>query len=293
MAIPSDRSVPAAPAIRADAADTLPLAVITGASRGIGYEMARELGERGYRVCIVAEDDAVYEAASRLRAVGVTVEPLRADLRIPEDVESLSRLLTARTPLPEIVAFNAGVGVGGAFLETSLERELDMLRLNVVSVVHLAKRVVGPMAKRGRGHLLFTASLASEVPAPFMAVYGASKAFVLSFAEALRNELRDTGVSVTAVLPGPTDTDFFRRAGMNETRVARGALDDAADVAEDAVDAVLAGDDKRVAGSFRNRLMAALSHVTPDVVNADLHRRLAEPLSRGDDAPAPSPRPMP
>lgn len=272
------------PTPRADAAaaaaDTAhPLAVITGASRGIGLEMARAFGVRGFDLVLIAEDDAVHGAAEQLRGEGHAVCALKYDLRFPDQVERCAHELLHGGRAPEVVALNAGVGVGGAFTETSLSQELDLVRLNVLSVVHLAKRVVPPMVARGSGRLLFTASLASEVPAPFMAVYGASKAFVLSFAEALRDELKEHGVSVTAVLPGPTDTDFFRRAGMNDTRAAQGALDDPADVARDAVDAVLSGDDKRVAGAMRNTAMAALSHVTPDKVNAAMHRRLAEPLS--------------
>jgi uncharacterized protein len=258
---------------------TQPLAVVTGASRGIGFELAREFGDRGFDLLVVAEDAAIQQAAAELRETGAQVEAVQADLRHPEGVEAVAQRALADGRVPQVLALNAGVGVGGAFLDTSLERELDLLRLNVLSVVHLSKRLVPGMVAAGYGRVLYTASIASEVPAPFMAVYGASKAFVLSFAEALRDELRHSAVTVTAVLPGPTDTDFFRRAGMLDTRAAQGALDDPATVARDAADALFEGDDKRIAGSIRHRLMATLSHITPDTVNAAMHRRIAQPIT--------------
>jgi short-subunit dehydrogenase len=287
-ALPDDRT----PADERDTMGVQPLAVVTGASRGIGFELAREFGDRGFDLLIVAEDDAIHEAANELRDTGAQVEPVQSDLRHAEGVERVVARVHADGRVPQVIAFNAGVGVGGAFVDNALERELDLLRLNVVSVVHLSKRLVPAMVSAGTGHLLYTASIASEIPAPFMAVYGASKAFVLSFAEALRNELQGSGVSVTAVLPGPTDTDFFRRAGMLDTKVAQGALDDPVTVARDAADALFAGDDKRVAGSIRNRLQETLSHVTPDRLNAAMHRRMVEPGSgNAPNAPDATPRP--
>ena len=156
-----------------------------------------------------------------LRALGARVSAVRADLATYDGVETLWNAIKAEGRPLDAIAINAGVGVGGAFAENELQRELDLINLNVVSVVHLAKRVVQDMMERNEGRILFTASIAAEVPGPFEAVYAASKAFVLSFAEALRNELKDTHITVTALQPGATETNFFHRAGMDDTKVGR------------------------------------------------------------------------
>jgi short-subunit dehydrogenase len=169
--------------------------------------------------------------------------------------------------------------VGGPFLETDLEEEINLINLNVTGAVHLAKYVVQHMADGDAGRILFTSSIAAEMPAPFEAVYGASKAFLLSFAQALRNELKDTNITVTALQPGPTDTNFFARANMEDTKVGAAKKDDPADVARDGFDALMAGKDHVVAGSFKNKVQAVMSNVTPDTVTAEMHRKLSEPGS--------------
>ena len=172
------------------------------------------------------------------------------------------------------------MGVGGAFTRgTDLQAELNLINLNVVAPVHLAKRVAPQMVERGQGRLLFTSSIAATMPAPFEAVYGASKAFVLSFAEALRNELRDTGVSVTALMPGPTETNFFHRAGMDDTKAGADKKDDPAEVAGQGFEALMAGKDSVVAGSLKSKVMGAANEVLPETAKAAAHRRLAEPGS--------------
>jgi short-subunit dehydrogenase len=253
------------------------LAVVTGASSGIGYELAREIGQRGFDVMIAAEDDGIERAAENLKQLGIEARPIKANLATYEGVERLvSEALAVGRPI-EAVAINAGVGVSGDFArQTDLKDELSLVDLNVSSAVHLAKRLLGEMVRRRRGRLLFTSSVASAMPAPFEATYGASKAFLLSFAEALGEELRDSGVTVTALLPGPTATNFFRRAGMEETRVGKGKKDPAAEVAHQGVEAMFSGKSKIVAGSIKNDFQVLASHILPDSVKARLHRRMLE-----------------
>lgn len=180
----------------------------------------------------------------------------------------------------DAIAINAGVGVGGEFArETDLKDELNLINLNVVSSVHLAKRIVRDMVEQGSGRILFTSSIASLMPGPFEAVYAASKAFIQSFSEALRNELKDTGVTVTALLPGPTDTNFFHRAGMDDTKAGSQKKDDPAEVAKQGFEALMAGKDAVIAGSLMTKVQGAVSKVLPDTVNAEQHRQLTEPGS--------------
>ncbi len=199
-----------------------PLAVVTGASSGIGFELAREFCEHGFDVLIAAEDPGIEEAARRLEEHGGQVEALQVDLARSDGVVSLHARIQTLGRGVDAVAINAGVGVGGDFArQTSLEDELNLIQLNVTSAVHLAKLIGQEMVRRGSGRILFTSSIASFLPSPFEAVYGASKAFIQSFSESLREELKDAGVTVTALLPGPTETNFFHRAGMDDTKVGR------------------------------------------------------------------------
>jgi len=273
-----ESSRPLTPTPAADAAR--PLAVVTGASSGIGRELARIFVAHGHDVVVAAEDAGLVDAATELRAHGARVEAVQADLATRDGVEQLAQAITAMGRPVDALALNAGIGVGGPFLETNLETELRMIALNVTSVVHLAKRVLPGMVARGRGRVLITSSIAAEMPAPFEAVYGATKAFDHSFAEAIRNELKDSGVTVTSLQPGPTETNFFHRAGMDDTRVgASDTKDDAGQVAQQGFDAMMAGKDHVVAGSFLNKVQAAVAQVTPEPLKAQAHRKLTEPGS--------------
>ncbi|WP_207461179.1 SDR family NAD(P)-dependent oxidoreductase [Azospirillum sp. SYSU D00513] len=257
-----------------------PLAVVTGASSGIGYELAKQFARNGFDVLVTAASPGIVDAARDVAALGGRADAVQADLTSYEGVEQLHAAIKAAGRPVEAIAINAGVGVGGDFTrETRLEDELNLISLNVTSSVHLAKRVLPDMVARDRGRVLFTASIASTTPAPFEAVYGASKAFILSFAEALRNELKETKVTVTALMPGPTDTNFFHRAGMDDTRVGAGKKDDPAEVARQGFEALMAGKDHIVAGSITNTLHTTAAKFLTENAKAEQHRKLSEPGS--------------
>jgi uncharacterized protein len=261
-----------------------PLAVVTGASSGIGFELARQFAEHGYDLIIAAEDDAITTAAAQLQDV-TAVEAVQVDLATPDGVERLCAHIRASGSQLEAVALNAGIGTGGDFAtQTDLDQELKLVDLNVRSTVHLAKRVVADMVKRGNGKVLFTSSIASTMPGTYQAVYNASKSFVQSFALALRAELKDTGVTITSLMPGPTETEFFERADMMDTKVgASDSKDDPADVARDGFEALMAGRERVVSHSLSTKAQGRLSRLMPDSVKAEMHRKMAEPGSSGKD----------
>ena len=254
-----------------------PFAVVTGGSSGIGLELARQFASNGYDVLLAAEDDGkLPDAQNALSGMGATVTAHAADLATEAGVDSLVRAIGDR-PV-DAIAINAGVGLGGAFTDTDLQRELRMIDLNVRGAVQLAKPVVQAMKARGQGRVLFTSSIAGTMPDPFEAVYGSTKVFLRWFSEALREELKDTGVTVTALLPSTTETEFFRRADMMDTRAGTMKKDDPAVVAKAGYDALMAGKDK-VVPTAKNKVMAAVANLLPDPVAAKQHRALSEPGS--------------
>ena len=256
-----------------------PLAVVTGASSGIGYALAQQFAENGFDLIVVSEEPAITDAVTALRALGGMVEGVQVDLAEEGGVDQLHDFILTNGRPVDAIAINAGVGVGGPFVDNDLEAEIQLINLNVLSVVRLAKHMVRDMVSRGAGRILFTSSIAAEMPAPFLAVYGASKAFVQSFSEALRNELSDTGVTVTALQPGATDTNFFERAGMQDTKVAVSEKDDPAEVARQGFEAMMAGKGHVVAGSFKNKVQSTVAQVLPEGVKAQQHRKQTEPGS--------------
>ncbi|RLP96570.1 SDR family oxidoreductase [Micromonospora sp. CV4] len=258
-----------------------PLALVTGASSGIGYELAAQFAEHGFDLIIAAEDQGIAEAAEKLRRDGgPQVKSVRVDLASEEGVEELAAAVAATGRPLDALALNAGRGAGGAFVGgTDLRDELEIVDLNVRSTVHLAKRLLPGMVERGAGRVLFTSSIASTMPGPFQAVYNGSKSFVQSFAEALRNELKDSGVTVTSLMPGPTDTEFFERADMEDTRVGSGKKDDPAKVAAQGFAALMKGDQTVTAGSLMNKVQTAAGKIVPDKLKSEQHRRMAEPGS--------------
>jgi uncharacterized protein len=254
------------------------LALVTGASSGIGFSLAKELASRGYDLVICSAGDRLAGAAEAIRAAGANVTDVNADLATPEGVDNLWAEVRNRGPLA-IACLNAGVGVGGLFRDTDLDAELNMIRLNCLGTVQLAKYVVRSMTDRGEGGILFTASIAGEMVAPREAVYAATKAFVLSFAHSLRYELRDSGVTVTALQPGPTDTDFFHRAGMDNTQVgSEGKSESQPDaVAKQGVDALLAGKDHVYSASMKTKVEGVLANAIPGSAKAAMHEKMAKP----------------
>jgi uncharacterized protein len=253
------------------------LALVTGASSGIGLELARQFAMHDFDVVVTAEDAELTTAAAELRATGATVHEVRADLRSSEDVERLWSAVTALGRPLDAAALNAGVGRGGAFVDVDLAHDLEIVDLNVRSTVHLAKLVLRNMTARDEGRLLITSSIASTMPGPFQATYNASKSFLQSFAEALQSELKDTGVTVTSLMPGPTDTEFFERADLMDTKLGQGPKDDPAQVAEQGFTALMKGEVKVVAGSMMTKAQAAMNSVLPDKVKAGAHHQMAKP----------------
>jgi uncharacterized protein len=255
------------------------LAVVTGASSGIGYELAKELARRGYDLIVASAGERLAPAAEELRASGVQVTEVQSDLARRDGPESLWDQVIALGRPVDVACINAGVGVGGLFRETNLDEELNMVDLNCASTVQLAKYIVRHMADRNAGRILFTASIAGEMVAPREAVYAATKAFVLSFAHSVRYELKDTNVSVTALQPGPTDTDFFHRAGMDDTEVGqKGKLESSpADVARQGLDALMDGKDHVYSASMKTKMEGMLANVVPGSVKAAMHEKMAMP----------------
>jgi short-subunit dehydrogenase len=255
------------------------LAVVTGASSGIGYELARQFAQNDFDLLIVSAGERIKTAAREIERLGGNVEAVQADLATHEGVHVLLSAIQSRGQAIDAIAINAGVGVSGSFIETDLSEELNMVALNVTSTVHLAKYVVRDMVARGRGKILFTASIAGTMPTPYETVYGATKAFVRSLSQGLREELKETGVSVTALMPGATETEFFERAGAQDTKLGASEKDDAAEVAKQGFEALMAGKDHVVAGSFKNKLQAAAGYALPDPAVASAHAKVAKPGS--------------
>ncbi|MBL8770113.1 MAG: SDR family NAD(P)-dependent oxidoreductase [Phenylobacterium sp.] len=260
--------------------DLRPLSVVTGASSGIGYELAMLCAEDGHDLIVVADRPEIVEAAQAFEAMGVRVQRLMADLATLDGVDRLLELVGDR-PVDHLLA-NAGHGLGHAFLEQPVAAWRHVIDTNVTGTLYLVQRVARPMVERGRGRILFTGSIAGLMPGTFQAVYNGTKAFIDSFAWALRNELKDTGVSVTTLLPGATDTEFFERAGMQDTKVGQGKKDDPADVARTGYNAMMKGEGDVVHG-LRNKVQAAMAAVTPESVMAEQHRKMAEPGTGDDD----------
>jgi uncharacterized protein len=254
-----------------------PLAVVTGASSGIGRELACQFADNGFDVIAAAEDRELAAVAEDLAGDGTAVQPVRADLSTAKGTEKLMAAIAATGRQVDALALNAGIGNGGAFVDVPLADEQRLIALNIGSTVHLAKRIVPDMVRRGAGRVLFTSSVASQMPGPYYATYAASKAFIQSFAQALRYELKDSGVTVTALIPGPADTEFFGRPGMEGTGADSSDKDDPADVARDGFEALMAGRSQVVAGSVRNKVQVAGAKLMSDQAAAAVHARMTKP----------------
>lgn len=254
------------------------LAVVTGASTGIGFELAKCCAEAGFDLVVAADEERIFSAAEQLTERGVAVEALVADLATEEGVEALYAATKGR-PVSALLA-NAGRGLGHGFLDQNFEEVRHVIDTNVTGTLYTIQRFGRDMRERGEGKILITGSIAGVIPGTFQAVYNGTKALLDSFSIALRNELKDSGVSVTCLMPGPTETEFFARADLLDTKVGTEKKQPAAEVAKVGFEAMLAGDSEVVAG-WRNKLQATLANVTPNSVLAEQHRKQAEPGSAG------------
>jgi short-subunit dehydrogenase len=250
-----------------------PLALVTGASSGIGLELAKLCAEHGHDL-LLAADTPLDEAAAACRALGAAVETVQADLATREGVAQLVRATEGR-PVQALLA-NAGHGLGQAFLDQDFADVRHVIDTNVTGTLDLLHQVGRGMRDRREGRILITGSIAGFLPGAYQAVYNGSKAFIDNFAWALRTELEETGVTVTCLMPGPTDTEFFERAGNDNTKVGAGSKDDPAFVARVGFEAMLRGDGDVVAG-WKNRMQAAVANVTPASVLAHQHAKMAAP----------------
>jgi uncharacterized protein len=253
-----------------------PFAIVTGASAGIGLELAALCAEHGFDLLVAADRPEIHQAAHRFRGLGADVTVVEADLATTDGVDRLWAAAAGRSV--DALLANAGHGLGRAFLDQDFRDVRHVIDTNVTGTVYLVQLVGRTMRNRGEGRILLTGSIAGFMPGTYQAVYNGTKAFVDSFSFALRAELKDTGVTVTCLMPGATETDFFERADMLDTKVGQGKKDDPADVARVGFDAMMRGDGDVVSG-WKNKLQSAITNVTPAAVLAEQHRGMAEPGS--------------
>lgn len=254
------------------------LAVITGASTGIGFELASIAAEEGYDLIVAADEDLIHAAAANFRQHVVEVIPVEADLASRAGVDEMLRQLNGRSI--DVLCANAGTGTGGAFLQQDFSKWEHSVNTNITGTIYLLQEVLKQMVQRGEGKVLVTGSIAGYILGSFNAVYNATKAFIDNFTDALRNELKtEESITLTTLMPGATDTEFFERAGMLNTPVGSDDnKDDPAKVARDGWDALMKGEDRIVSG-WKNKLQVATSGLVPVGILAKMHRKLAEPGS--------------
>ena len=249
--------------------------IVTGASTGIGLELAKCCAKEGMDLLIVADEPEIEQAAKELRALGAgKVETLEADLSDEEGVDKL--IDAARGRVPEHLICNAGRGLGKSFLDQDWEEARYVADTNIIGTIYLIPELAGEMCDAGQGRILITGSIAGFMPGSYQAVYNGSKAFLDSFSYALREELKDTGVTVTCLMPGATETEFFERADMMDTKVGTEKKMDPADVAKQGYDAMMAGEGQVITG-WKNKMQAAMAHVMPAEQLAKQHAKEAAP----------------
>lgn len=259
-------------------------ALVTGASDGIGLELARLLAADGYNLVIVSRSQNELDliASQFKQQFGTEVIPIAKDLFIKESPFELYNEIKNRGITINILVNNAGQGQYGEFIETDINRELDIIQLNICSYVVLTKFFLKEMVARNEGKILNVSSIGGEMPGPLQSVYHATKAFVTSFSEAVRNEVKDTNVTITLLEPGVTDTDFFRKANQEDAKMVKeGSLASPAYVAKDGYDALMAGKDKIISG-LKNKAMVAGAHIMPDTTVAENMHKMMEPTDKDD-----------
>ena len=256
-------------------------ALITGATSGIGYELAKLFAINGYDLVIVARNHEKLQAiADEFKQYGVHVIFISKNLFLEEEAYSLYAELKLNGISPQILVNNAGQGAFGKFCDTDIHKEIDIVKLNIISVLILTKLFLKDRLPQESGKILNLASTAGKVPGPWHSVYHGTKSFILSWSEAIREELKDTGITVTALLPGPTDTDFFNKAEMNDSKILEDKDDLASsrEVALDGYNALMKGDDKIISG-FKNKLTVAMSNLATDSMAAHRVAEMQKPAN--------------
>ena len=256
--------------------------LITGGSEGIGLELAKQFASHGHNLVIVARNEEQLQIAkAALQSGDVDVITISKDLFEPNSAFELFEEIKTREITIDILVNNAGQGVYGLFKDTEIQRELAIIQLNISTPVTFCKLFLTEMLKRGEGKILNVSSIASEMPGPWQSVYHGTKAFIQSFSEALNVELKDKGITVTTLLPGATDTDFFNKADMLESKIAQDKkkLSDPADVAKDGYEALMSGDNKVISG-FKNKSSVAMGNLMPDSTAARFMKKQQEPIDK-------------
>jgi short-subunit dehydrogenase len=251
-----------------------PLAIVTGASSGIGYQLAVLCAKNGFDLLVAADQPEIAQAARVFEAHGVAVDAVQTDLSTTEGVDQLLAKVAGR-PVTALLA-NAGHGLGKGFLDQDFAAARHVIDTNITGTIYLIQKVGREMRARGEGRILVTGSIAGFMPGTYQAVYNGTKAFIDSFSFALRAELKNSGVTVTCLMPGATETDFFERADMLDTKVGTEKKDDPADVAKTGFDAMMRGDGDVVSG-WQNKLQSAIANITPAGLLAEQHRKMAAP----------------
>jgi short-subunit dehydrogenase len=255
-----------------------PLALVTGASTGIGFQLAQCCVESGFDLVIAADEPEIQEAANTFRKAGAQVEAVEADLATEEGVDKLYEAARRLGRPVDALLANAGRGLGHAFLDQDFSEVRHVVDTNITGTIYLVQKIGRDMRNRGQGRILITGSIAGYMPGAFQAVYNGTKAFIDSFAAAIRNEMKDTGVTVTCLMPGATQTEFFERAGLMNTKLGQADKDSPVDVAKIGFDTMMRGDGDVVSG-WKNKLQSAAANVIPSSVLAEQHRKQAEPGS--------------
>src|SRR3954471_2825640 len=254
--------------------DSRPFAIVTGASTGIGFELAKRCAKEGYDLLIAADEPEIEQAAASLRDGGTEVEAVQVDLATTDGVDKLYAAAKGRQV--DALLANAGRGLGHGFLDQDFAKARRVIDTNITGTLYLIQKVGNDMRRRNSGRILITGSIAGFTPGSFQAIYNGTKAFLNSFSFALREELKDTKITVTCLMPGATETEFFRRADMMDTKVGTTEKDDAGDVARAGFEAMMKGEGDVVTG-WKNKIQSAAANVTPAGVLASQHRKMAEP----------------
>jgi len=257
-------------------------ALITGASGGIGFELAKLFAADKYNLVLVSRNQQELDnRATELRQQGIEVIAIAKDLFNRQEAFDLYDEVKSRGLHIDVLVNDAGQGLYGEFKDTDINRELNIIDLNIASLVILTKQFLQDMVARNEGKILQLASIASKVPGPWQSVYHGTKAFVLSFTEAIREELKDTNITITALMPGATDTDFFDKAGMQNSKMLedKSSLSSAADVAKDGYDALQDGKDKIISG-LKNKVQIAMTNLTPDSTVAHMMNEQQKPVDK-------------